>query len=90
MTPTEAPRRAGMTALGAAGAAVAALAAIAALRTFLAGQAAPSPLPGGAAAVGAAAAASALLLAGLLRLLVKSGSPVEDAKTEGDDAVDRA
>ena len=85
MNQTEAPRRAGMKALGAAAAAVAALAALAALRTTLAGQAPPSPLPGGAAA-GAVAAAAAIVLAGLLRLLVKSAVD----ERESDDAVDRA
>lgn len=86
MSQTESPRRAGMKALGAAAAAVALLAALAALRTILAGQTPPSPLPGGAAAVGAIAAFAAILLAGLLRLLVKSASD----QRESDDAVDRA
>jgi hypothetical protein len=86
MSPAGAPRRASITALGAAGAAVAALAAIAALRTFLAGQAVPSPLPGGAAAMGAAAAGAAILLAGLLRFLVRAPA----VEPEDDDAVDRA
>jgi hypothetical protein len=60
-------RRAGMTTLGAAGAAVAALAVLAGLRAFLAGQAPPSPLPGGAAAIGAAAAVGLLVLAAPFR-----------------------
>jgi hypothetical protein len=82
------PRRASMTALAAAGAAVATLAVLAGLRALLAGQAPPSPLPGGAAAIGAAAALGLLVLAAPLRWFSRR-SPSHGAMEEGGDAGDR-
>ncbi len=80
-------RRSGMTTLGAAGAAVAALAVLAGLRSVLAGQAPPSPLPGGAAAIGAAAAAGLLVLASPLRWFSRRDHKQE--RGEDGDAGDR-